>query len=109
MSKGYTVVPWKPIPGTGQTLSLTSGTAGTFTNAVGTATYAIAVRLAPAATAYLGTLTVSHAGTAATASTDYPIGSGDPPQIIACMPGDKVSLYQASGSTGTAVMCELTH
>jgi hypothetical protein len=113
MSKGYTPKPWRPIPGSGQSLSLTSGTAATFANALGAAafgaaTYAFAIRLSPAATAYIATVTVTKAGTAATASTDYPISSSDYSQVIGCAPGDKVSVYQASGSTQTAYLCELT-
>jgi hypothetical protein len=109
VSKGYTSKPWRIIPGTGQSLALTSGNSVSFANAVGTETYAVAFRLAPTATAYIATVTVSHAGgTPATATTDYPVASSDYPQIIGVSPGDKLSVYQASGSTGTAYMCELT-
>jgi hypothetical protein len=99
-------VPLRIINGSGQ--SVTAGAAGsqTFTNAVGTQTQAIAVRLAPAATAYLATVRVSDAGTAATASIDYPIASTDQAQLIGVAPGQKVSIYFSAA--GSAVMCELT-
>jgi hypothetical protein len=107
---GWTPIsPWKVIDGSGQTVSLTSGTAASPTNKVGSQTYAIAVRFAPAATAYIGFVRISAAGTAAAAQTDYPISSSDPPQILGCKAGEKVSFYQASGSTESVYMCELTH
>lgn len=100
------VAPWRIIDGSGQ--SVTAGAAGkqTFTNAVGSSTQAIAVRLAPAATPYLATVRIG-AGANATASTDYPIASTDPAQIFGIAPGQKVSVY--FGAAGSAVMCELTH
>lgn len=99
--------PWKIVPGTGQSLALTSGTAASFANAVGQYTQAIAIRFAPASTPFLGTVTTS--GSAATASKDYPIASTDPPQIIGIGGGQTVSVYQASGSSATAYLVELTH
>lgn len=103
---GWTAIaPWKIQPGTGQ--SVTAGAAGaqTFTNPVGKQTDAIAIRLAPAATPYLATVTTS--GVAGTATTDYPIASTDPPQIIGVGRGQSVSIY--FGAAGSAQMCELTH
>lgn len=108
MSKGITVAPWYPIAGTGQSKSLTSATAGSFTNKMGLQTHAFKLALSPAATPYVATVTVTAAGTAATASTDYPVTSNTDLQPIACKPGDTVSVYQASGSTQTAYLCELT-
>lgn len=99
----------KIIAGSGQSLSLTSGSAASFTNKVGSQTYLVAVKLAPAATAFIATVRISQAGTAATASTDYAIASSDPPQILGCNPGDKVNVLQSSGSTATAYLCELTY
>lgn len=99
-------IPLRIVGGSGQLV--TAGAAGsqTFTNAVGSQTHAIAVRLAPAATAYLATVRVSADGTAGTASTDYPIASSDSTQIIGVAPGEKVSVYFSAA--GSAVMCELT-
>lgn len=106
---GWTATaPFRPIAGTGQSLSLTSGTAATFTNKMGLQTHAFVFKFSPGTTAYIGTLAISQAGTAATASTDYPVASTDIPVIVGCAPGDKVSVYQASGSTQTAYLCELT-
>jgi hypothetical protein len=96
---------WKPISGKGQSLSLSTGTAGNFT-AVGAQTYAVAIRLAYAATPYMAFVRVG--GGSAAAETDFPICSNDPPQLIACGAGDVVSVYQASGSTQTAYLAELT-
>lgn len=108
------IAPWKIIPGTGQSLSLTSGDNQHFANAVGKQTRAIAVSLAPlaaaSATGY-ALVTVSPpnggTGTAATASTDYMVKTSDPPQIIGCGPGDIVNVYAAAN--GTAFLVELTH
>ena len=107
MSKGYTVAPWRPIPGTGQSLSLTATTAATFTNAVGGQTRAIAVSLAPAATASGALIRITQAGTNATASLEFFIKTTDPPQILGCSPGDKVSVYPLAN--GTAYLTELTN
>ena len=98
------ISPWKIIPGSGQTV--TAGAAGeeAFTNAVGSETMAIAIRLAPAATAYLATVRI---GGTATSSTDYPIASTDPPQVLGIGPGQTVTVY--FGAAGSAQMCELTH
>jgi hypothetical protein len=105
MSGWTPISPWKIQPGTGQVV--TAGAAGNqaFTNPVGKQTDAIAIRLAPAATPYLATVTTS--GAAGTASTDYPIASTDPPQIIGVGRGQSVNVY--FGAAGSAVMCELTH
>lgn len=100
--------PWRIIPGTGQELAAqASGSAGNFTK-VGKQTYVVAVRVQPSATPYVATVTISAAGTAATASTDYPISSSDPTTTFVCAPGDIVSVYQASGSAQNIYMCELT-
>lgn len=101
--------PWKPIPGSGQSKSLTSASAGSFTNKMGAQTRAFAFALSPAATPYVATVTVTNAATAATASTDYPVVSNAQTAVIGCSPGDTVSVYQASGSTQTAYLCEVTH
>lgn len=103
---GWTpIAPWKIIPGSGQTV--TAGASGNqaFANSVGAQTDAIAIRLAPAATPYLATITTS--GAAGTSSTDYPIASTDPPQIIGVGRGQKVNIF--FGAAGSAQMCELTH
>ncbi|HTO43135.1 MAG TPA: hypothetical protein VML56_03590 [Burkholderiales bacterium] len=104
MSKGYTVAPWKPIPGSGQSLAVGSGSSSTFTNAVGaitgsTAMHAIALSLAPTATATGALIKISQAGTAATATSDILIKTTDPPLIVAVAPGDKVSAYGLAACT----------
>lgn len=108
MSRPITIGPYRPIAGTGQSLSLTSGTAASFTNVIGKSTYAFKLALSPAATPYVATVTVSNAATAATASKDYPVTSNTDLAPIGCSPGDTVSVYQASGSIQTAYICDLT-
>ena len=103
------ISPWKAVPGSGQTKSLTSGTAASFTKQMGSETRAFALALTPAATPYVATVTVTAMGTAATASTDYPVVSNAQAVVIGCSPGDIVNVLQSSGSTQTAYLCELTH
>ena len=76
---------------------------------MGLQTRAFKLALSPASTPYVATVTVTAAGTAATASTDYPVTSNTDLAPIACSPGDIVSVYQASGSTQTAYICDLTN
>lgn len=97
----------RPISGSGQTKSLTTAVAASFTK-VGSQTYAVAIRLTYAATPFMAYVRISAAGSNAAANTDYPICSNDPPQVLACAPGDIVSVYQASGSTQSVELCELT-
>lgn len=104
--------PWKIVPGSGQSLTLTSsGTNYAFANAVGKVAgatagpRAIAVSLAPQSTA---TGALVRINTAATASTDYFIKTTDPPLVIGVSPGDTVNVYTL-GSSGTAYLVELTH
>ena len=110
MAQLVAVAPLKVIAGSGQSLALTATTNAHFTNAVGPETFAIAVSLAPAATAYGANITVTakngaNNGTAATASADYFIKSTDPPAILGCAPGDIVNVYPTAN--GTAYMSEL--
>lgn len=104
--------PWRIIDGSGQSLSVGSGSSSTFTNAVGAAalggeTRAIALSLAPTATATGALVRIIKAGTAATASLDLLIKTTDPPLILAVTPGDKVSCYGLAACT--AYLTELTH
>lgn len=108
---GMRIAQWRPIAGSGQSLTLAASTNQAFANPIGSQTYAIAVSLAPASTAAYALVTISAAnggtGTAATASKDYMIKTSDPPQILACTPGEIVNVY--SSATGTAFMVGLTH
>ncbi len=99
MSKGLTIAPWRPIFGSGQSLAVSSGASSTFSNAVGSQTYAIALSLAPTATATGCLVSISHAGTAATATHDILIKTTDPLRVFACGPGDKVSAYGLAACT----------
>lgn len=106
---GWTPIsPWKIIPGTGRSVAVGSGSNATDTIAIGKQSRACALSLAPAATAYVALITIAQGGTAATATTDMAIKSGDPPLILSCAPGDKVSVWGV-GATGTLYVTELSH
>ena len=107
MSGWTPISPWKVIQGSGQSLGVNSGSSTTFTNAVGTSTYAIAISLAPTASATGALVRIAKAGTAATASTDILIKTTDPPLVLGVSPGDKVSCYGLAACT--AYLTELTH
>lgn len=104
MSKGVTTAPWRPIPGTGQSLALNNGSDANF-NAVGTQTRAVWLALAPAATAAGCLVRVGHA---ATASTDMLIKTTDPGVVIACGPGDVIHAWGLAASL-TLYLTELTN
>lgn len=107
MSRWTPISPWKPIEGSGQSLALTATTAASFANAVGKQTYAVAISLAPQATASGALIRISNADAAATATGDYFIKTTDQPQILGCNPGDSVSVYPLAN--GTAYLTEMTH
>jgi hypothetical protein len=98
MSKGYTQAPWRPIPGTGQTLALNNGSDAGFTNAVGAQTRAVWLSMEPAATASGCLVTISQAGTAATVNGDMFLKTTDPGLVIACSPGDKIHAWGLAAS-----------
>jgi len=105
---GWTPIsPWRIIDGSGQSLAVSAAASSTFTNAMGAETRAIALSLAPTATATGALVRINKAGTAATATLDRLIKTTDPPQIIAVSPGDKVSCYGLAACT--AYLTELTH
>jgi len=106
VSKGYTVAPWRIIDGTGQSLTVPNGSTVT-SSAVGAETRAIHLALQPTATATGCLVRLTQAGTAATASKDFLIKTTDPPLVLACSPGDKVSAYGLAACT--LQMCELTN
>ncbi len=108
MGAWTTLSPWKVIAGSGQSLSVSNGSSATFTNKVGSQTYAIAISLAPTATATSANVKISQAGTAASATQDIQIKTTDPPLILGCNPGDKVSVW-GLGAASTAYLTELTH
>jgi hypothetical protein len=105
---GWTPVsPWKVIPGSGQSLANAGSTSTTFTNAMGAQTRAIAISLAPTATATAALVTITHNGAASSATTDILVKTTDPPLILGCDPGDKVSVWGLAAVT--AYLTELTH
>lgn len=108
MSKGYTVAPWRPKPGTGQSLAVANGSSATFTNAVGLdgQTRAILISLAPQTTAAGALVKITQTGAAATATDEVFVKTTDPPLLLAVSPGDKVSVYGTA--VGTAYLVELT-
>ena len=112
MSAGWTPVsPWKAIPGSGQTLTLTTASTNyAFANKVGlvtgsTTVRAIAISLAPAATAAGATVRINSA---ATSSTDFFIKTTDPPFILGVCTGDTVNVMPTA-NTLTAYLTEMTH
>jgi hypothetical protein len=107
---GWTpIAPWKVIPGTGQSLAVSSGASSTFTNAVGSQTRCIQLSFAPTATAASSNCTVriSQAGTAATAVLDLLVKGTDPPVLVGCEPGDKVSAWGIVA--GVLYLTEMSH
>ena len=100
---GWTPIsPWKPIAGSSQQLSVTSGSSSATTSGVGANTQA--VRIAVSGNAHV------RFGPAPVASlTDMVLRASDPPEILGIAPGDKIA---AIGETGTAVtvnITEMTH
>lgn len=95
MSKGYTIAPWGPIPGSGQSLAVSAASSSPFANAVGSETRCIMLSFAPTATAASSNcvIRISQAGTAATATLDFLVKGTDPPVFLRCVPGDKVSAF----------------
>jgi hypothetical protein len=102
---------WHAKPGSGQSLAVSSGSSSTFANALNALgdnqTRAFLISLAPTATATGALVKVSQAGTAATATSDILIKTTDPPLLLECAPGDKVSCYGLAACT--AYLCEMTH
>lgn len=107
MAGATKVAPWKPIAGTGQSLGLSSGASAAFTNAVGLQTYAVYISLAPAATAAGAIFKLSQAGTAASATLDILVKTTDPPLLVGCAPGDKITGWGLAAGL-TAYIVELT-
>jgi hypothetical protein len=99
--------PWKIIAGSGQSLANAGGASSKFANAVGTETRAIAISLAPTATPTAALVTVTHGGSASTASTDLLVKTTDPPFILGVSPGDQVTVWGLAAVT--AYLTELTH
>jgi len=52
-------------------------------------------------------VTITSGGSAASASKDFLVKVSDPPLVLACSPGDKVSAWGLAA--GTLYICELTH
>lgn len=109
MSKGYTIQPWRPIAGTGQSITVPAGSSSAAAScaAFGASTRAIAVSLQPTATATWANISISQAGaTAATATGDLCIKTTDPPLIVGAFQGDKLRVY--GGAAATLILTELT-
>jgi len=100
---GVRAIPWRPIPGSGQSLAVGSGASSTFTNKMGLnlnyQTHALVLSLAPTATATGCLIKVSQTGTAATAVLDLLVKTTDPPLIISCATGDEISAYGLAACT----------
>lgn len=95
-----TVSPFRPIPGTGQNLTL--GAASVSSAAVGSQTYAVQISATGNCHVEIG-----HAPTAT--ATSMLIKSTDDPLQVKCGPGDKIAVIQDAAATGTLNIVELTH
>lgn len=91
---------WRPIPGTGQNLSI--GASSVASTAVGSQTYA--VRLSATGNCYVA---IGQSPTASSAG--MLIKSTDIPLDVGVSPSDKVAVIQVGSSTGTLNLVELTH
>lgn len=105
--KSIAIAPWKVIPGTGQSLSLSGTTEAAFSNAVGEQTYAIWLSIAPTATPTGAEITITNAGTAAGASTDIFLKTTDPGIVLGCAPGDTITGKALASCV--VYLTELTH
>ena len=95
---------WRPIVGSGRAVAIANGSNTTDTVAMGTQTYACLV----SATGSNCMITLQHGGVAATATTDILLKTTDPPLLLACAPGDKISTYGLT-TTGNVYVTEMTH
>jgi hypothetical protein len=84
----------RPIPGTGQSKTLTSGADAAMTNAI---SKGFMVQLS--CTTFPCLVTISQAGTAATSSGDVLLKTSDPPLVLACQPGDKIHAWGLGGAS----------
>lgn len=104
MSKGVTTAPWRPIPGTGQVLTVPlSGNVASA--AVGAQTRAVLLSVITGNC----TIRITQAGTNATNATggfDALLKTTDPPLVLALSPGDKVNAFGIAA--GTLYLNELT-
>lgn len=114
---GWNIIsPWRVKDGSGQTLSVPSGASATFANAIAAAyaanpmgggsptpTYALAL------SALSGNcmVRIDRAGTAASATNDFLVKATDPPYVLKCSPGDKVSAWGLGGAA-VLYLAELT-
>lgn len=107
MGSGWTTTaPWKLIAGSGQTLAVTTSSAG-FTNVMGPETRAFAISLEPTVTATGATVRVTAAALAATTAEGIFIKTTDGPLVVGCTPGEKVTVIGLAAAT--AHLVELTH
>lgn len=100
---GWTPIsPWKPIAGSSQQLSVTSGSSSATASGVGAHTQA--VRIAVSGNAHISI------GQAPVASlTDLVMRASDPPEILGIAPGYKVAAIGESGTAVTVNITEMTH
>ncbi len=101
MSRWTPISPWRPIDGSGQSVSYTSGGTGTST-AVSGETYAVQLSCTGDCL-----VRISAQGTAATATKDALLKATDPAIVLACPPGGKVSAYGLAA--GDLYITEMTH
>jgi hypothetical protein len=96
-----TISPWRPIPGTGQNLTL--GAASVASTVFGSSTQAVSV------SAIGGNCHVTVGTAPVAGATDMLVKASDPPMIIRVSPGEKIAVIQDQSSTGTLNIIEITH
>jgi hypothetical protein len=102
MSKWFPIAPWRPIPGSGQ--NITIGASSTqATNAVGDNAQAVQL------SAIGGSCHVAIGKNPTATGTDMLVKASDPPLIVRVEPGEKIAAIQDGSSTGTLNIVEATH
>lgn len=97
---------WRPIPGTGQNLNIT--TTVTTSTAVGSQTYAVRLTATGNCHVQFGNATTA-APTVVNLQKETLVKSTDISQVFACSPGDKVYVVQDGAATGNLQIQEMTH
>ena len=92
--------PWRPIPGTGQ--NLTIGAASVQSTAFNTYTQAVQI-------SSTGNCHIQVGQSPTAVATDMLVKASDPPYIVRVENGAKIAVIQDGASTGTLNVIEVTH
>lgn len=101
MAHWVPISPVRPIPGTGQNITVGAASAAT-TNGFGTNTFAVYVSTT-------GNCHLSLGVTPVATGTDLLVKASDPPLLLKVAPGEKIAVIQDGASTGTCNVIEVTH